>query len=150
MKDFRRQALVELQKAVAASETKAREMLAVDRMKMEQTLEEVRRKTRDEITHLLSKQEDSDEVCLFLPPSAYLPVFVCRPVRWSMCFSVCLAVCLSIDKSTIFPYPSNFFFSQCFHVSVSLSISSIHSVIIPFEAFFLLPLITDGSYLVRA
>lgn len=64
MKDFRRQALVELQKAVAASETKAREMLAVDRMKMEQTLEEVRRKTRDEITHLLSKQEDSDEVCL--------------------------------------------------------------------------------------
>lgn len=63
VKDFRRQTVVELQKAVAASETKAREMLAVDRMKMEQTLEEVRRKTRDEVTHLLSKQEDSDENC---------------------------------------------------------------------------------------
>lgn len=94
MKDFRRQALVELQKAVAASETKAREMLAVDRMKMEQTLEEVRRKTRDEITHLLSKQEDSDEVCLFLPPSAYLPV--CLPACQVVYVFFCLFGCLSI------------------------------------------------------
>lgn len=63
VKDFRRQAVAEMQKAVAASEAKAREILAADRMKMEQTLEEVRRKTRDEVTSLLNKQEDSDENC---------------------------------------------------------------------------------------
>jgi len=87
------------------------------------------------------------------------------PLSASFCLPSCLSAGLSgglcvflsvwlfvylLTSLQFFPIHQIFFFSQCFHVSVSLSISSIHSVIIPFQAFFLLPLITDGSYLVRA
>ena len=60
--EVKRQAVTELQKAVAAAEAKASEILAIDRANMERTVEEVRKRTCDEVTALLNRQEDSNEV----------------------------------------------------------------------------------------
>ena len=72
MNEVKRQAVIALQKAITAAEAKAAEILAVDRTKMEITLEEVMKQTREEMTSLLGRQEEAKEV----PISNYLHIFV--------------------------------------------------------------------------
>ena len=54
----------ELQKAVAAAETKASEMVMTERIKMERVLQQARTQARDEIMGTINHQEESSEVSL--------------------------------------------------------------------------------------
>ena len=60
--EVKRQATLELQKAVAAAEAKASELVEEERGRMTAQLEEAARRTRAELTQALNKQEDSSEV----------------------------------------------------------------------------------------
>ena len=60
--EVKRQATLELQKAVAAAEAKASELVEEERGRMSAQLEEATRRTRAELTQALNKQEDSSEV----------------------------------------------------------------------------------------
>ena len=60
--EVKRQATLELQKAVAAAEAKASELVEEERGRMSAQLEEAARRTRAELTQALNKQEDSSEV----------------------------------------------------------------------------------------
>ncbi len=59
---MKRQAVSELQKAVAAAESKATELVNSERSKMERTLIEERRRLREEVTNSTNHQEESGEV----------------------------------------------------------------------------------------
>lgn len=58
----KRQAAVELQKVVSAAETKASELLAAERAKMERMLSEARRQAAEETLAAINHQEESTEV----------------------------------------------------------------------------------------
>ena len=60
--EVKRQATLELQKAVAAAAAKASELVEEERGRMTAQLEEATRRTRAELTQALNKQEDSSEV----------------------------------------------------------------------------------------
>ena len=60
--EVKRQATLELQKAVAAAEAKASELVEEERGRMTAQLEEATRRPRAELTQALNKQEDSSEV----------------------------------------------------------------------------------------
>ncbi len=60
--EVKRQAVSELQKAVAAAESKATELVNSERSKMERTLIEERRRLREEVTNSTNHQEESGEV----------------------------------------------------------------------------------------
>ena len=62
VQEVKRQAMLELHKAVAATETKANEMVTSERLKMERKIEDIRKQTRDEIMNSLNQQEESSEV----------------------------------------------------------------------------------------
>lgn len=61
--EVKRQAVAELQKAVSAAEKNATEMIAAERLKMEQSVVDVRRKTADEVMVTLNQQDESTESC---------------------------------------------------------------------------------------
>lgn len=65
--DVKRQAMLELQKAVAAAEAKASEALSSDRLDIDRTLDEVRERTKTEVAELLNRQVDCNEVSLKHP-----------------------------------------------------------------------------------
>lgn len=59
---MKRQAMDEVQKAVAEAEQKAFEMIAAERAKMEKTLAEAKRKAQEDAIMIINEQEDSSEV----------------------------------------------------------------------------------------
>lgn len=60
--EVKRQAMDEVQKAVAEAEQKAFEMIAAERAKMEKTLVEAKRKAQEDAIMVINEQEDSSEV----------------------------------------------------------------------------------------
>lgn len=60
--EVKRQAMDEVQKAVAEAEQKAFEMIAAERAKMEKTLAEAKRKATEDAIQVINEQEDSSEV----------------------------------------------------------------------------------------
>lgn len=60
--EVKRQAVSELQKAVAAAEQKANEMVSAERAKLDRSILEARQKAAEEAVSLLNQQEDSSEV----------------------------------------------------------------------------------------
>uniref|UniRef100_A0A8C6PWT8 CBFA2/RUNX1 partner transcriptional co-repressor 2 n=1 Tax=Nothobranchius furzeri TaxID=105023 RepID=A0A8C6PWT8_NOTFU len=76
--EVKRQAMDEVQKAVAEAEQKAFEMIAAERAKMEKTLAEAKRKAQEDAIMVINEQEDSSEVTkiesiLFLPDAGAPP-----------------------------------------------------------------------------
>ena len=59
---MKRQAMDEVQKAVAEAEHKAFEMIASERAKMEKTLADAKRKAQQDAISVINEQEDSSEV----------------------------------------------------------------------------------------
>ncbi len=62
MNEVKRQALSELQKAIATAEQRAGELLSQERSKMQREVEDARRKTREEVMREFNRQEESTEV----------------------------------------------------------------------------------------
>ena len=60
--DVKRQAVIELQKAVCAAEEKANDALAQAHQRMDKAVSEARRQATDETLSLVNKQENSREV----------------------------------------------------------------------------------------
>jgi runt-related transcription factor 1 len=63
VQEVKRQAMLELQKAVTSAEQKATEMVSAERIKMERSLSETRKKVREEAMAQFNHQEESSEVC---------------------------------------------------------------------------------------
>ncbi|XP_070199512.1 protein CBFA2T1-like isoform X2 [Littorina saxatilis] len=61
--EVKRQAMLELQKAVTAAESKASEMVMSERVKMERMLQQARCQTREEVMGAVNHQEESSESC---------------------------------------------------------------------------------------
>ncbi|XP_076333826.1 protein CBFA2T3-like isoform X2 [Tachypleus tridentatus] len=61
--EVKQQAVAELKKAVSVAETKASELVAVERAKMEKLISEARRQGTEEAMASISKQEDSRDSC---------------------------------------------------------------------------------------
>jgi hypothetical protein len=61
--EVKRQAVAELQKAVATAESKASEMVAAERQKMERAMLDARKQAQDELLRTVNHQEESSEVC---------------------------------------------------------------------------------------
>ncbi len=73
--EVKRQAVSELQKAVAAAEQKANEMVNAERAKLDRAVLEARRQAAEEAVSLVNHQDDSSEVSiaiLFLAASLHL------------------------------------------------------------------------------
>ena len=62
--DVKRQAMVELQKALSAADQKAAELVSAERAKMERAISETRKQTQTELLRSLNHQEESAEVKL--------------------------------------------------------------------------------------
>lgn len=60
--EVKRQAMSELQKAVAEAERKAHEMISSERAKMERTVAEAKRQAAEDALSIINQQEDSSEV----------------------------------------------------------------------------------------
>ena len=60
--EVKRQAVAEMQKAVAAAEAKAAELITAERTKMDRTISEVRKQAHSEAVQTVGQQEDSSEV----------------------------------------------------------------------------------------
>ena len=60
--EVKRQAMAELQKAVAAAETKASQMVEAERAKMDKALSDARKQAQQEVISTTQQQEDSSEV----------------------------------------------------------------------------------------
>ncbi|XP_064640734.1 protein CBFA2T1-like isoform X3 [Lineus longissimus] len=61
--EVKRQAVCELQKAVAAAEQKANELVSAEKLKMERSLADIRKTTREEVLNMVNSQEESSESC---------------------------------------------------------------------------------------
>lgn len=61
--EVKRQAVAELQKAVSVAESKASELVAVEKAKMEKVINDARRQAAEEALAVISHQDDSVEVC---------------------------------------------------------------------------------------
>lgn len=83
MNEVKRQAMEEVQKAVAEAEQKAFEMIAAERAKMEKTVAEAKRKAQEDAIMVINEQEDSSEVSKN-----------CRETTATRC--VCIYVCVHI------------------------------------------------------
>ena len=59
---MKRQAMDEVQKAVAEAEQKAFEMIASERAKMDKTLADAKKKAQEDAVSVINDQEDSSEV----------------------------------------------------------------------------------------
>ena len=62
VQEVKRQAMLELHKAVSAAESKANEMVLSERAKMDRAITEARKQTREEILGTFNHQEESSEV----------------------------------------------------------------------------------------
>ncbi|XP_062315935.1 protein CBFA2T2 [Osmerus eperlanus] len=85
--EVKRQAMDEVQKAVAEAEQKAFEMIAAERAKMEKTLAEAKRKAAQEAVLVINEQEDSSECCWNCGRKASETCSGCNAARY--CGSFC-------------------------------------------------------------
>lgn len=60
--EVKQQALIEMQRAVAAAEAKASLTVANERMRLERVIEDARKQAKQEILDVLNRQEESNEV----------------------------------------------------------------------------------------
>ncbi|XP_036389687.1 protein CBFA2T2-like isoform X1 [Megalops cyprinoides] len=85
--EVKRQAMDEVQKAVAEAEQKAFEMIAAERAKMEKTLAEAKRQATKEAIQVINEQEDSSESCWNCGRKASETCSGCNAARY--CGSFC-------------------------------------------------------------
>ncbi|KTG35209.1 hypothetical protein cypCar_00040182 [Cyprinus carpio] len=85
--DVKRQAMDEVQKAVAEAEQKAFEMITAERAKMEKTLAEAKRKATEDAIQVINEQEDSSECCWNCGRKASETCSGCNAARY--CGSFC-------------------------------------------------------------
>ncbi|KAJ7999566.1 hypothetical protein DPEC_G00195750 [Dallia pectoralis] len=85
--EVKRQAMDEVQKAVAEAEHKAFEMIATERAKMEKTLAEAKRKAAEDAIQVINEQEDSSECCWNCGRKASETCSGCNAARY--CGSFC-------------------------------------------------------------
>ncbi|XP_054164329.1 protein CBFA2T1-like [Oppia nitens] len=85
--EVKRQAVVELQKAVSAAETKASELVATERIKMEKLVSDARRQAADEALSAITRQDDSTENCWNCGRKASETCSGCNSARY--CGSFC-------------------------------------------------------------
>uniref|UniRef100_A0A3P9A2X7 CBFA2/RUNX1 partner transcriptional co-repressor 2 n=1 Tax=Esox lucius TaxID=8010 RepID=A0A3P9A2X7_ESOLU len=85
--EVKRQAMDEVQKAVAEAEHKAFEMIAAERAKMEKTLAEAKRKATEDAIQVINEQEDSSECCWNCGRKASETCSGCNAARY--CGSFC-------------------------------------------------------------
>ncbi|KAL4655654.1 protein CBFA2T2-like isoform X1 [Arapaima gigas] len=85
--EVKRQAMDEVQKAVAEAEQKAFEMIAAERAKMEKTLAEAKRKATEDAFQVINEQEDSSECCWNCGRKASETCSGCNAARY--CGSFC-------------------------------------------------------------
>lgn len=98
--EVKRQAMEEVQKAVAEAEQKAFEMIAAERAKMEKTVAEAKRKAQEDAIMVINEQEDSSEVsknCRETTATRCVCVYIC--VCTYMCvLYVCMYACMHALK----------------------------------------------------
>ncbi|XP_022108732.1 protein CBFA2T1-like isoform X3 [Acanthaster planci] len=85
--EVKRQAVAELQKAVAAAEQKANEMVNAERAKLDQAVVDARRQAADNVVSMLNHQEDSSESCWNCGRKANETCSGCNTARY--CGSFC-------------------------------------------------------------
>uniref|UniRef100_A0AAY4EVP6 CBFA2/RUNX1 partner transcriptional co-repressor 2 n=1 Tax=Denticeps clupeoides TaxID=299321 RepID=A0AAY4EVP6_9TELE len=85
--EVKRQAMDEVQKAVAEAEQKAFEMITAERAKMEKTLAEAKRKATEDAIQVINEQEDSSECCWNCGRKASETCSGCNAARY--CGSFC-------------------------------------------------------------
>lgn len=85
--EVKRQAMLELQKAVSAVEQKANELVANERQKMDRALVEARKQAHDEVLSTINHQEDSSESCWNCGRKASETCSGCNTARY--CGSFC-------------------------------------------------------------
>ncbi|XP_071785843.1 protein CBFA2T1-like isoform X5 [Asterias amurensis] len=85
--EVKRQAVSELQKAVAAAEQKANEMVNAERAKIDQAVVDARRQAADNVVSMLNHQEDSSESCWNCGRKANETCSGCNTARY--CGSFC-------------------------------------------------------------
>lgn len=61
--EVKRQAMLEVRQAVTAAEMKANDLVQQERLKMEQSIEQIKQLAKDEAMKALSSQSESQEVC---------------------------------------------------------------------------------------
>jgi runt-related transcription factor 1 len=83
----KRQAALDLRQAVSAAESKASELLAAERAKMERLLGEARRQAQEEALAQINRQDESTEVTLSL--HIYINIYVCIYEPVSVCVQSC-------------------------------------------------------------
>lgn len=66
VQEVKRQAMLELHKAVAAADSKANELVSQERAKMERAVQDIRKQTREEVIHSINHQEESSEVIIYI------------------------------------------------------------------------------------
>ena len=69
VQEVKRQAMLELQKAVAAAEQKANDLISTEKSKMERNMSEARNKAQQDYLAALNTQEESSEVGFSLQTS---------------------------------------------------------------------------------
>ncbi|XP_066558874.1 protein CBFA2T2 isoform X2 [Amia ocellicauda] len=85
--EVKRQAMDEVQKAVAEAEQKAFEMITAERAKMEKTLADAKRKATEDAIQVINEQEDSSESCWNCGRKASETCSGCNAARY--CGSFC-------------------------------------------------------------
>ncbi|XP_051789255.1 protein CBFA2T2 isoform X2 [Erpetoichthys calabaricus] len=85
--EVKRQAMDEVQKAVAEAEQKAFEMISVERAKMEKTLADAKRQATEDAIQVINEQEDSTESCWNCGRKASETCSGCNAARY--CGSFC-------------------------------------------------------------
>ncbi|CAG2109129.1 unnamed protein product [Medioppia subpectinata] len=85
--EVKRQAVVELQKAVSAAETKATELVAAERLKMEKLVTDARRQAAEDALVAITHQDDSTENCWNCGRKASETCSGCNSARY--CGSFC-------------------------------------------------------------
>uniref|UniRef100_A0A8C5HZ61 Protein CBFA2T2-like n=1 Tax=Gouania willdenowi TaxID=441366 RepID=A0A8C5HZ61_GOUWI len=85
--EVKRQAMDEVQKAVAEAEQKAFEMIAAERAKMDKTLADAKRKAKEDAIMVINEQEDSSECCWNCGRKASETCSGCNAARY--CGSFC-------------------------------------------------------------
>ncbi|XP_072237880.1 protein CBFA2T2 isoform X1 [Leuresthes tenuis] len=85
--EVKRQAMDEVQKAVAEAEQKAFEMIAAERAKMEKTVADAKRKAQEDAIMVINEQEDSSECCWNCGRKASETCSGCNAARY--CGSFC-------------------------------------------------------------
>uniref|UniRef100_A0A7N6FBG2 MYND-type domain-containing protein n=1 Tax=Anabas testudineus TaxID=64144 RepID=A0A7N6FBG2_ANATE len=85
--EVKRQAMLELQKAVSEAERKAHEMISSERAKMERTVAEAKRQAAEDALSIINQQEDSSESCWNCGRKASETCSGCNTARY--CGSFC-------------------------------------------------------------